>query len=291
MQRNKRMKYREILLKGEERLVSLNISDSKNDAWLLFEYIFDMPRHKYFMDANMECLDEKLVEDYLQVVELRGNHIPLQHITKTQEFMGMTFNVNENVLIPRQDTEVLVEKALSVMKAGDQVLDMCTGSGCIAISIAKLKDVSVTAVDISPKALEVARGNADKLAVSNVKFVESNLFEKLKEDSTSKNCKKYDIIVSNPPYIKSLDVEDLMIEVKDHEPRLALDGDEDGLKFYRTITMEANEFLKSGGYLMYEIGYDQAEDLRMIMEENGFKDIEIIKDLAGLDRVCVGIKS
>ena len=285
------MKYREILLKGEERLVSLNISDSKNDAWLLFEYIFDMPRHKYFMDANMECLDEKLVEDYLQVVELRGNHIPLQHITKTQEFMGMTFNVNENVLIPRQDTEVLVEKALSVMKAGDQVLDMCTGSGCIAISIAKLKDVSVTAVDISPKALEVARGNADKLAVSNVKFVESNLFEKLKEDSTSKNCKKYDIIVSNPPYIKSLDVEDLMIEVKDHEPRLALDGDEDGLKFYRTITMEANEFLKSGGYLMYEIGCDQAEDLRMIMEENGFKDIEIIKDLAGLDRVCVGIKS
>ena len=284
------MKYREILLKGEERLASLNIADSKNDAWLLFEYIFDMPRHKYFMDANMECLDEKLVEDYLQVVELRGNHIPLQHITKTQDFMGMTFRVNENVLIPRQDTEVLVEKALSVVKAGDQVLDMCTGSGCIAISIAKLKNVSVTAVDISPKALEVAKVNADNLDASNVKFVESNLFEKLKEDSTSKNCKKYDIIVSNPPYIKSLDVEDLMIEVKDHEPRLALDGDEDGLKFYRTITMEAKEFLKSGGYLMYEIGCDQAEDLRVIMEENGFKDIEIIKDLAGLDRVCVGIK-
>lgn len=284
------MKYREILLKGEERLASLNIADSKNDAWLLFEYIFDMPRHKYFMDANMECLDEKLVEDYLQVVELRGNHIPLQHITKTQDFMGMTFRVNENVLIPRQDTEVLVEKALSVVKAGDQVLDMCTGSGCIAISIAKLKNVSVTAVDISPKALEVAKGNADNLDASNVKFVESNLFEKLKEDSTSKNCKKYDIIVSNPPYIKSLDVEDLMIEVKDHEPRLALDGDEDGLKFYRAITMEAKEFLKSGGYLMYEIGCDQAEDLRVIMEENGFKDIETIKDLAGLDRVCVGIK-
>ena len=284
------MKYREILLKGEERLASLNIADSKNDAWLLFEYIFDMPRHKYFMDSNMECLDEKLVEDYLQVVELRGNHIPLQHITKTQDFMGMTFRVNENVLIPRQDTEVLVEKALSVVKAGDQVLDMCTGSGCIAISIAKLKNVSVTAVDISPKALEVAKGNADNLDASNVKFVESNLFEKLKEDSTSKNCKKYDIIVSNPPYIKSLDVEDLMIEVKDHEPRLALDGDEDGLKFYRAITMEAKEFLKSGGYLMYEIGCDQAEDLRVIMEENGFKDIETIKDLAGLDRVCVGIK-
>ena len=123
-----------------------------------------------------------------------------------------------------------------------------------------------------------------------MKFVESNLFEKLKEDSTSKNCKKYDIIVSNPPYIKSLDVEDLMIEVKDHEPRLALDGDEDGLKFYRTITMEAREFLKSGGYLIYEIGCDQGEDLRIIMEDNGFKEIEIIKDLAGLDRVCVGIK-
>ena len=284
------MKYREILLKGEERLALLNIADSKNDAWLLFEYIFDMPRHKYFMDANMECLDEKLVEDYLQVVELRGNHIPLQHITKTQDFMGMTFRVNENVLIPRQDTEVLVEKALSVVKAGDQVLDMCTGSGCIAISIAKLKNVSVTAVDISPKALEVAKGNADNLDASNVKFVESNLFEKLKEDSTSKNCKKYDIIVSNPPYIKSLDIEELMVEVKEHEPRLALDGDEDGLKFYRAITKEAKDFLKPGGYLLYEIGCDQGDDLRDILAENGFTDIEIIKDLAGLDRVCVGIK-
>ena len=284
------MKYREILLKGEERLASLNIADSKNDAWLLFEYIFEMPRHKYFMEVNSECLDEKLVEDYSQVIELRGKHIPLQHITKIQDFMGMTFNVNEHVLIPRQDTEVLVEKALSVMKSGDKVLDMCTGSGCIAISIAKLRDVDVTAVDISSEALKVARENAANLGASKVEFIESNLFEKLKEDSTSKNCKKYDIIVSNPPYIKSLDVEDLMIEVKDHEPRLALDGDEDGLKFYRTITMEAKEFLKLGGYLIYEIGCDQGDDLRIIMEDNGFKDIEIIKDLAGLDRVCVGVK-
>ena len=282
------MKYREILAAGEEKLVLQNIADSKNDAWLLFEHIFNIPRHKYFIISADECENEKLVEDYFDVIDVRADHIPLQHITKSQDFMGMTFKVNEHVLIPRQDTEVLVEKALSVMKDGDKVLDMCTGSGCIAISIGKLKNVDVTAVDISPKALEVARDNAGTLCATNVKFIESNLFEKIKEDSTSKNCNKYDIIVSNPPYIKSLDIEDLMIEVKEHEPRLALDGDEDGLKFYRAITKEAKDFLNDGGYLMYEIGCDQGDDLRNIMAENGFTDIEIIKDLAGLDRVCVG---
>ena len=285
------MKYREILLAGEERLASQNIFDSKNDAWLLFEYIFNIPRHKYFMISFDECNDNKLMEDYFAAIDVRANHIPLQHITKTQDFMGMTFKVNEHVLIPRQDTEVLVEKALSVMKDGDKVLDMCTGSGCIAISIAKLKNVDVTAVDISSEALKVASGNAVNLGASNVEFIESNLFDKIKEDSTSKNCKKYDIIVSNPPYIKSLDIEELMVEVKEHEPRLALDGDEDGLKFYKAITKEAKEFLKTGGYLIYEIGCDQGDDLRRIMEENGFTDIEIIKDLAGLDRVCFGVKS
>ena len=285
------MKYREILLTGEDRLAEQNITDSKNDAWLLFEHIFNIPRHKYFMISSDECIDDKLMEDYFEAIDVRANHIPLQHITKTQDFMGMTFNVNEHVLIPRQDTEVLVEKALSVMKDGDKVLDMCTGSGCIAISIGKLKNVDVTAVDISSEALKVARGNAVNLNASNVEFIESNLFDKIKEDSTSKNCKKYDIIVSNPPYIKSLDIEELMVEVKEHEPRLALDGDEDGLKFYNAITKEAKEFLRTGGYLIYEIGCDQGDDLRRIMEENGFTDIEIIKDLAGLDRVCFGINS
>lgn len=284
------MKYREILLAGEEKLASQNIIDSKNDAWLLFEFIFNIPRHKYFMISSDECVDEEHIKEYFDAIDVRAKHIPLQHITKTQDFMGMTFKVNEHVLIPRQDTEVLVEKALSVMKDGDKVLDMCTGSGCIAISIAKLKNVDVTAVDISPKALEVARENTKNLGASNVTFIESNLFEKFKEDSTSKNCNKYDIIVSNPPYIKSLDIEDLMVEVKEHEPRLALDGDEDGLRFYRTITEESKDFLKPGGYLIYEIGCDQGDDLRNIMEENGFTDIEVIKDLAGLDRVCIAIK-
>lgn len=285
------MKYREILLAGEEKLASENIADSKNDAWLLFEHIFQIPRHRYFLLFFDDCEDEKLIEAYFEAIEVRANHIPLQHITKTQDFMGMTFKVNKHVLIPRQDTEVLVEKALSVMKAGDKVLDMCTGSGCIAISIAKLKKVDVTAVDISREALNIARENATNLEASNVTFIESNLFEKIKEDSTSKNCKKYDIIVSNPPYIKSLDIEELMVEVKEHEPRLALDGDEDGLKFYRAITKEAKDFLKPGGYLLYEIGCDQGDDLRDIMAENGFTDIEIIKDLAGLDRVCIGVNS
>ena len=285
------MKYREVLLAGEEKLASENIADSKNDAWLLFEHIFQIPRHRYFLLSFDDCEDEKLIEEYFEAIEVRASHIPLQHITGTQDFMGMTFKVNEHVLIPRQDTEVLVEKVLSVMKDGDKVLDMCTGSGCIAISIAKLKKVDVTAVDISSEALKISRENATNLGASNVTFIESNLFDKIKEDSTSNICKKYDIIVSNPPYIKSLDIEDLMIEVKEHEPRLALDGDEDGLKFYRIITEESKDFLKTGGYLIYEIGCDQGDDLRNIMEENGFTDIEIIKDLAGLDRVCIGIYS
>lgn len=290
------MTYRELLLQAEERLEESHISEAKNDAWLLFEHIFKMARHKYFMVMNDLCADTVLADEYMKCVLKRSNHVPLQHITGVQDFMGLTFHVNENVLIPRQDTEILVEQALKHIKeishkqpvSDINVLDMCTGSGCIAISIAKLGNVKVTAVDISDEALKVAEENAKYNRVGRVRFIKSNLFENLRNNNTGNICEKYDIIVSNPPYIPSQVIEGLMPEVRDFEPRQALDGTEDGLEFYRRITEESLKYIKDSGWLMYEIGCEQGDDVKLIMEHNGYEDVCVIKDLAGLDRVVIG---
>ena len=327
------MTYRELLLEASNKLKDNGILEYENDAWLLFEFIFDMSRHQYFMKMNDTVSDEEMIRQYRETIELRAGRMPVQYITETQSFMGLTFHVNENVLIPRFDTEVLVDKALKVLeemwaarmatkdidkasgKSGEEqvephmqslrVLDMCTGSGCIAISIAKLSKVpvEVTAVDVSPAALEMAKCNGDFHDVSNVKFIESNLFEKInenKENICGKNSKEcgtmgasplYDMIISNPPYIPSKVVEGLMPEVRDHEPRLALDGTEDGLWFYRKITEESTKYISEQGYLLYEIGCEQGESVSQIMAECGYTDIEVIKDLAGLDRNVIGRNS
>lgn len=289
------MKYSQLLSEAAGKLAMAGISEAKNDAWLLFEYVFGMAKHEYFMKLNNDCSDEGLIARFNQHIDVRCSHVPLQHITGTQDFMGLTFKVNEHVLIPRQDTEVLVEKVLAVIerlahekdKADIRVLDMCTGSGCIAISIAKHGGVNVTAVDISEEALSVAGENASALEADKVTFVKSNLFNKLRDNSTGNTCMKYDIIVSNPPYIPSKDIEELMPEVRDFEPRLALDGTEDGLLFYREITKESVDFLNPGGWLMYEIGCEQGEDVKNIMEQNGYLEATVHKDLAGLDRIVV----
>ena len=197
--------------------------------------------------------------------------------------MGIPFKVNENVLIPRQDTEILVENA--IMKIGGKkcrVLDLCTGSGCIAISISHFcPNVEIVAADISAKALEVAEEN-NKANQTNVKFVESDLFENIEG--------KFDVIVSNPPYISAEKIKELMPEVSMYEPLIALDGDEDGLAFYRSICGKAGDYLSDGGYLLYEIGYSQASDVSRIMHENNFVDIQIVKDQASLDRVVIGMR-
>ena len=204
--------------------------------------------------------------------------------------MGIDFKVNENTLIPRQDTEALVETVLEEAKvyrkeSGKKtlkILDMCTGSGCIGISVGKLLDnVHITAVDISKEALKVAKENAIINNLNNIKFIESDLFDKLNEE-------KYDIIVSNPPYIRTSDIYELMEEVRNFEPMSALDGEADGLLFYKKITQNSNNYLEPSGYLLYEIGFDQGKDVEDIMITNGFKDIRIIKDLSGLDRVVKG---
>ena len=265
---------------GQKKLADAEIDDAVLDAWYLLEHVTGISRALYFLRMNEEMSEENEVQ-YKEYLETRANHIPLQHITGVQEFMGYEFNVNEHVLVPRQDTEVLVEEALKVVKPDMEVLDMCTGSGCIIISLMKFaKQISGTAVDISEEALKVAKSNADKLDAA-VEFIRSDLFEEVKG--------QYDLIVSNPPYIRTAVIEELKEEVKFHDPFLALDGKEDGLFFYRKIVKDSLNYLKPNGRLYFEIGHDQGEDVKNLMEEAGFKEVFVKKDLAGLDRVVCGM--
>lgn len=265
---------------GQKKLADAEIDDAVLDAWYLLEHVTGISRALYFLRMNEEMSEENEVQ-YKEYLETRANHIPLQHITGVQEFMGYEFNVNEHVLVPRQDTEVLVEEALKVVKPDMEVLDMCTGSGCIIISLMKFaKQISGTAVDISEEALKVAKSNADKLDAA-VEFIRSDLFEEVKG--------QYDLIVSNPPYIRTAVIEELKEEVKFHDPFLALDGKEDGLFFYRKIVKDSLNYLKPNGRLYFEIGHDQGEDVKNLMEEAGFKEVFVKKDLAGLDRVVGGM--
>lgn len=273
------MTLRECLLYGKNYLHSHNIADSDIDAWLLLEYTAKIDRNYYFMH-QFEEISNILADEYKILLVRRSEHVPLQYLTNEQEFMGFKFKVNENVLIPRQDTEILVEEAVNRLKPSMRVLDMCTGSGCIAVSLKKLvRDIEVTAADISSKALAVAIENAE-LNSADIEFIQSDLFENVRG--------KFDIIVSNPPYIPSETVDVLMEEVREHEPRLALDGMSDGLYFYRLIVRESTRFLEDNGFLMLEIGHDQRETVINIMKEAEFKAVTGIKDLAGLDRVVIG---
>lgn len=272
------MKLNEVLMEAESVLLEAKIPDAKLDAWYLFEHAFGMGRVDYLLNQEMSAKEESY-KAYQNMVTLRCNHIPLQHITGIQEFMGLDFEVNEHVLIPRQDTECLVERVMQYAD-GKHVLDVCTGSGCIIVSLTKHCSLkSATALDISKEALKVAKRNADQLE-AEVNFIESDLFSQITE--------KYDIIVSNPPYIPTRVIEGLMEEVREHEPMLALDGKEDGLYFYRKITSEAHQYLNPDGMLFFEIGHDQAEAVATLLKDHGFNEVMVEKDLAGLDRIVYG---
>ncbi len=274
------MTLREVLTEGERKLSGADIAEAKLNAWYLFSYVFSLNRSEFYMQYDAEA-DPALVERYRDLLVKRSLHVPLEYIMHSTEFMGLSFYVDENVLIPRQDTECLVEEVLG--RCGDKdVLDLCTGSGCIGISLAALgKCRSVTMTDISAGALAVAKRNAEKnLQAQKIFFQKSNLFEQI--------IQKYDIIVSNPPYIRREVVRSLMPEVRDHEPVTALDGGEDGLVFYRSIIQESRKYLKDSGWLFFEIGYDQGEDVSVLMQRAGFENVEIKKDLAGLDRIVCG---
>lgn len=277
------MTYRESYENGKESLAKAGLEEAGLDARLLLEFVCGTDRS--YLLAHGDCQLSAAQEDhYLALVKKRAERIPLQHLTGVQDFMGLEFQVDEHVLIPRQDTEILVEEVMRELHDGMDILDMCTGSGCILISLLQYSnDCTGLGVDTSEEALALAGKNAQKLLSQNkkVRFVKSDLFESVEGT--------YDIIVSNPPYIQSSVIADLMPEVKNHEPLSALDGGEDGLFFYRKITRECKSFLKSGGMLFYEIGCDQGAAVSEILSGEGFGEIRVVKDYAGLDRVVSGI--
>ena len=283
-----------LLKEGTKVLEQHKIQEARLDAWLLLEYVTGINRAFYFAHSA-DGMDEEKADRYRELIRKRAGHIPLQHITHQAYFMGFEFYVNQNVLVPRQDTETLVEEALKHL--GDvekpEILDMCTGSGCILLSLLlERQDACGTGVDVSPEALEVAKKNAGILKVENrADFVESDLFSAPYFcEKGGKDSGKYDILISNPPYIATEEIETLMEEVRLHDPRKALDGMEDGLYFYRKITAEAGRYLKPGGWLLYEIGCTQGEAVSTMMKAAGFTGVQIVKDLPGLDRVVLGQK-
>lgn len=274
------MTYKETIDLGIRILELAGIEEAENDAWLLLSKECKMDRTAYYMHMKDEILPEQLNE-YKGLIKKRAERVPLQYITGEQEFMGLTFHVNSNVLIPRQDTETLVEEAIKLVEPGKSILDMCTGSGCIIISILKkCSGIQGTGSDISKQALNVAKENA-KLNNVAVDFERSDMFENLSD--------KYDMIVSNPPYIRSDVVPTLMPEVCEFEPLDALDGHEDGLYFYRKIIKECKSFLKEDGKILFEIGNDQGQAVSDMLTYAGFRNVRVIKDLAHNDRVVVGM--
>lgn len=274
------MTFREVLLSGEKQLAEAGITDAKNDAWLLLAMASKIDHTFYYMHIDEEMPPESQHE-FDMLIRKRSERVPLQYITGQQEFMGIPFRVNTNVLIPRQDTETLVEEALKLVQPGMKIMDMCTGSGCILISILKnAHGVQGIGYDISKQAINVAKENA-KLNEIDAQFERSDLFDDVMET-------QFDMLVSNPPYIPTEEIGTLMPEVADFEPREALDGKEDGLFFYRKIIAECCEYLKPGAYVLFEIGYDQGEAVSAMMEATGFAEVRVIKDLARNDRVVSG---
>ena len=275
--------YRE----GKEQLELSGVPDADLDAWYLLEFVTGISKAQYY--GNPEAgMEEEEVLRYRDVIRQRAERIPLQHITGEQEFMGFSFQVNEHVLIPRQDTETLVEEALGVLKPKMEILDLCTGSGCILLSLLKLGEkqgiagLKGTGADISREALKVAEENGRRLEIpgDQLAWVRGDLFEKLEGP--------FDLLVSNPPYIPSGELSGLQEEVRLHDPALALDGHEDGLYFYRRIAAEAGKYLRDGAFLMLEIGWDQGEAVRGLLEAAGYREVEVKKDLSGNDRVVRG---
>lgn len=273
------MTYREAVEFGTKCLADAGVPDAALDAWYLLQMVCKIERSYYYVHGE-EDITQDAQKEYEIAVQKRAEHIPLQYIVGEQEFMGLRFKVNSNVLIPRQDTETLVEQVLKIVKPGMKVLDLCTGSGCVLISVLKnAPELTGMGSDISKTALLVAKENA-KLHEVDAEWVRSDLFDNITET--------FDVIMANPPYIPTGEILSLMPEVRDFEPENALDGGADGLDFYRKIAGQVKDYLNLGGYVYMEIGYDQGEAVSELMRNAGFTEVEVIKDLARNDRVVKG---
>lgn len=273
------MNYTEAFLMGMQKLKEAEIGEAQLDARLLLEEVCGTDHNTLLCHGDRE-VSEAEEEQYRKALEQRAVHVPLQHLLGYQDFMGLRFQVNEHVLIPRQDTEILVEEAMRYLHDGMRILDLCTGSGCILLSLLHYSnDCEGTGVDISKEALQVAALNAELLGIK-ADFLKSDLYEKV--------TRKFDLLVSNPPYIERKVIPTLMEEVREYDPYIALDGGEDGLDFYRRIIGGAQDYLKRGGQILMEIGSGQAQAVSELLREAGFKEIDVCRDFAGLDRVVSG---
>ena len=318
------MTFRELLAEGRRRLEAAGIEEAENDARLLLldtyridwcslvsVYEMKVPVNPPMPPVSAcKVVPRRISHEteaggtYLSVIDRRAAHVPLQYLTHEQNFCGADIYVDERVLIPRQDTEVLVAAALdlaAMLDGAPALLDLCTGSGCIPIALSRLGDFgSITAADLSADALEVAKMNAEQNG-AEIRFVQSDLFEAFRKkaeegenaveaaetapEAAPEAAERFDLITCNPPYIRSGDMAGLQPEVRDNEPSMALDGGEDGLDFYRRLAEEAGQFLNPSGCVCFEIGFDQAVDVSALLENAGFKEVRVLKDLAGLDRV------
>lgn len=289
------MEYRALYQEGMKRLQQAGIAEASLDARLLLEYVCGTDRNDMLLRGMQEVAEED-TQCYRRLISERAEHMPLQYLTSQQEFMGLSFYVDENVLIPRQDTEILVETIMKDGYDGKRILEIGTGSGCIILSLLKYGNgCQGTATDISEGALKTARKNARQLGL-DVELIRTDLAADIIAAggiAISGNAiygkGVYDIIVSNPPYIASGVISTLMPEVRDHEPVLALDGGADGLTYYRRILQETKELLAPGGKYYFEIGYDQGDAVKALLEDQGCGDVRIVKDYAGLDRVISGV--
>lgn len=299
------MNLRKILEEGKDILIKNKINDAEYDATEILLNILDMDMAEFLCEEDIDLEDKyekqsisRLISDYDELIEARSKHFPLQYILGETYFCGMKFTVDRNVLIPRADTEILVEKVISDNPDKNKfVLDLCTGSGCIAITLASLGNYKlVVGTDISDEAVRIAAKNAEELINTNefddemsqrIYFLQSDLFENFEKISNSLGIETFDIITANPPYIRTKDIDKLDAEVKVFEPRIALDGADDGLRYYREIAKKAKEYMSSDGKIYLEIGYDQANDVKKIFEKEGYTHIETVKDLGKNDRVIV----
>lgn len=273
------MNYTEAFLMGMQKLKEAEIGEAQLDARLLLEEVCGTDHNTLLCHGDRE-VSEAEEEQYRKALEQRAVHVPLQHLLGYQDFMGLRFQVNEYVLIPRQDTEILVEEAMRYLHDGMRILDLCTGSGCILLNLLHYSnDCEGVGVDISQEALRVAAQNAELLDIK-ADFLKSDLYEKV--------TGKFDLLVSNPPYIERKVIPTLMEEVREYDPYIALDGGEDGLDFYRRIIGGAQDYLKRGGQILMEIGSGQAQAVSELLREAGFKEIDVCRDFAGLDRVVSG---